>query len=128
MSHFSTIKTELRDREGIIRAARRLGLTVDEGGDVRGWSGRTIPADVIIRMDDGYDVGLVKNCHGGYDLTADWSMSREANRILGKDGSILTQAYAVDQVCTEAEARGFSVTVTPVADGAVEVELDNFQD
>ena len=53
MSHFSTVKTELRDRTALINALRDLGHSPSEGErPVRGYRGQTVLADLTIAADD----------------------------------------------------------------------------
>jgi len=128
MSHFTTVKTELREKRSILDACRRMGLQVEENAQVRGWYGRTTQADIVVRMGDNYDVGLVMNAAGTYDAVCDWSMGSEAKQVLGADGQILTQEYAASQVVLEAADRGYSAQVEHLDDGRIEINLDNFQE
>ena len=49
MSHFSTVKTELRDRAALIDALRDLGHDPTEGErPVRGYRGQTVQADLAV--------------------------------------------------------------------------------
>ena len=57
MSHFSTVKTELRDRVALIDALRDLGHDPSEGEHpVRGYRGQTVQAELAVL---GEQVGLV---------------------------------------------------------------------
>ena len=50
MSHFSTVKTELRDRESLLAALRDLGQEPSAGEQpVRGYRGQTVTADLAAR-------------------------------------------------------------------------------
>jgi hypothetical protein len=55
-------------------------------------------------------------------------MAGAAKAILGPDGQILTQQYAVSQVVAEASARGYAAEIVTRDDGQIEVNLDNFQE
>ena len=49
MSHFSTVKTELRDRQALVEALHDLGFPPLEGAQpVRGYRGQTVTADLAI--------------------------------------------------------------------------------
>ena len=52
MSHFSTVKTELRQREPLVAALRDLGYSPEEGArQVRGYRGQTVEAELAVAMD-----------------------------------------------------------------------------
>ena len=52
MSHFSTVKTELRQIEPLVQALEDLGLSPEKGQrPVRGYRGQTVTADLAVSMD-----------------------------------------------------------------------------
>ena len=52
MSHFSTVKTELRQIDPLVQALEDLGLTPEKGQrPVRGYRGQTVTADLAVSMD-----------------------------------------------------------------------------
>ena len=76
MSHFSTVKTELRDRTALIDALRDLGHSPSEGErPVRGYRGQTVVADLTIAAADdaaASDLGFRWNsATGSYELVTD---------------------------------------------------------
>ena len=59
MSHFSTVKTELRQREPLLSALKDLGFDPEEGQrTVRGYRGQTVTAEMAVPMVDGGDFGF----------------------------------------------------------------------
>ena len=53
MSHFSTVKTELRDRGSLLQARADLGHAPSEGSQsVRGYRGQTVTCDLAIAQVD----------------------------------------------------------------------------
>jgi hypothetical protein len=91
MSHFSTIKTELRDRGALIEALRDLGHQPSEGErPVRGYRGQTVIADLAIAQPEGTDIGFRWNgATGSYELVADldlWKQPAPVERFLARRG------------------------------------------
>ena len=73
MSHFSTVKTELRDRAALIEALRDLGHDPSEGErPVRGYRGQTVQAELAVLGEQGGDIGFRWNdATGSYELVTD---------------------------------------------------------
>ena len=59
MSHFSTVKTELRQRETLVMALKDLGFDPEQGErTVRGYRGQTVTAELAVPMTNGGDFGF----------------------------------------------------------------------
>ncbi len=71
MSHFTQMRTKIRDEDLLIRCLREMGYEVQKGGTIRGFQG-TRSVDVAVRMKQGYDVGFVREADGTYAVLADW--------------------------------------------------------
>jgi hypothetical protein len=72
MSHFSNIKTKIRNVESLTAALTDLGIDWKTGSHpVRGYQGDTRTAAVIIEQDNGYDIGFSSNGNNEYELVAD---------------------------------------------------------
>ena len=108
MSHFSTIKTQIRDLGSLQSALSALGMDWKSGPHpVRGYQGQTQEAQVVIEQDNGYDIGFAWNGQE-YELVADlqyWKQPLTVNRFLSK----VTQRYAVSTVLKETAQQGFQV-------------------
>lgn len=109
MSHFSTIKTQIRDLEALQTALSDLSVDWKAGPHpVRGYQGEVRSAEVVIEQDNGYDVGFGWNGQE-YELVADlqyWQQPLTVNRFL----SLVTQRYAVNTVLKTTEDQGFTVS------------------
>ena len=71
MSHFSQIKTQIRNLESLQEALSDLGIDWKSGSrEVRGYRGQTHTAEVTIEQDNGYDIGFKWNGQE-YELVAD---------------------------------------------------------
>jgi hypothetical protein len=109
MSHFSQIKTQLRNLSSLQSALTDLGLDWKAGPhDVRGYRGQTHTAEVAIEQDNGYDIGFSWN-GSEYELVADlqfWRQEWAVDRFLSQ----ITQRYAYHTVLNETTQKGFQVT------------------
>ncbi|MDM7960070.1 MAG: DUF1257 domain-containing protein [Synechococcus sp. WH 8007] len=110
MSHFSTVKTELRDRSALIDALKDLGHTPTEGEcQVRGYRGQTVTAELSVPTDGAGDLGFRWNAaSGSYELVTDldlWSQPIPVERFLSK----LTQRYALRSILAASAQEGFQV-------------------
>ena len=110
MSHFSTVKTQLRKREPLRQALLELGYVPQEGEQtVRGYRGQTIKAELAVKMPEGADIGFRWNENvGSYELVTDldlWKQKIPVDRFLSK----LTQQYALSTVLSATAEEGFEV-------------------
>ena len=123
MSHFSTVKTELRQLEPLVQALKDLGYSPDQGErPVRGYRGQTVTADLAVAMDNGGDLGFRLNEKtGAYELVTDldlWKQTIPVERFLSK----LTQRYALNTVLKASGIEGFQVAEQQVKqDGSIEL-------
>lgn len=108
MSHFSQIKTQIRNLTSLKVALTDLEIDWKSGpSQIRGYQGQTLPAEVTISQDNGYDIGFVWNGQE-YELVADlqfWQQPVPVDRFLRK----VTQRYAYRTVVSESSKQGFQV-------------------
>ncbi len=108
MSHFSNIKTQIRNIIALQAALTDLGVDWKSGPrDVRGYRGQTRTAEVVIEQGNDYDIVFSWNGKE-YELVADlqywqqpWSVDGFLNRV--------TQRYAYHTVLQETAKQGFQV-------------------
>lgn len=108
MSHFSNIKTQIRNLVSLEAALTDLGIDWQSGPrSVRGYRGQTRSAEVVIEQENDYDIGFSWNGQE-YELIADlqywqqpWSVDGFLNRV--------TQRYAYQTVMKETSKQGFQV-------------------
>lgn len=123
MSHFSTVKTELRDREALLEALRDLGHEPEQGErPVRGYRGQTVLADLALPQAQGGDIGFRWNAESGsYELVADldlWKQPLPVERFLAQ----LTQRYALRTILEASAQEGFQLSSqTQTDDGSIEL-------
>ena len=123
MSHFSTVKTELRQLEPLVKALEDMGYAPDQGErPVRGYRGQTVTADLAIAVQEGGDIGFRWNSGSkSYELVTDldlWKQQIPVERFLSK----LTQRYALNTVLAATAKEGFQVAEqTQAEDGSIEL-------
>ncbi len=123
MSHFTTIKTQLRKRKPLIQALNDLGyIPNQEVQMVRGYRGQTVQAELAVPMSKGADIGFRwNNKTEAYELVTDldlWSHSVPVERFLSQ----LTQRYALNTVLSASAEEGFQVSQqTSHVDGSIEL-------
>lgn len=108
MSHFSQIKTQIRNVESLKEALTELHIDWKQGPrPVRGYRGQTHDAEITIEQDNGYDVGFKWNGNE-YELVADlqyWQQDLSVEGFLRK----VTQRYAFQTVMKETARAGFQI-------------------
>ncbi|MEL6938146.1 MAG: DUF1257 domain-containing protein [Cyanobacteria bacterium J06598_1] len=128
MSHFSQIKTKLRNLSSLQLALNDTGISWQAGPKaVRGYQGNTQTAEVVIEQDNGYDVGFKRNEQtGDYELVADlqyWQQSLSVEGFINK----VTQRYAYHTVLNESAGNGFQVSEqVENADGSIRLVLQRW--
>ena len=126
MSHFSQIKTQIRNLESLQSALNDLGVDWKSGPcPVRGYQGQTCSAEVAIEQDNGYDIGFKWNGQE-YELTADlqfWQQNFSVDGFLSR----VTQRYAYHTVLQESEKQGFQMeTQEQNQDGSIRLVLQRW--
>ncbi|WP_218081308.1 DUF1257 domain-containing protein [Anthocerotibacter panamensis] len=126
MSHFTQLKTQLRDLDNLTRALDDLKLSYEQGSvTVRGYQGQTRAAQVVLRQENHHDVGFAWNGHA-FELVADlqyWKQPWTVERFLEK----VNQRYAYNTVIHACAEQGFQVTTEDVnTDGTVRLVLQRW--
>ncbi len=108
MSHFTNIKTQIRNLQSLEAALSDLKIDWKQGpSNVRGYKGQTRQAQIVIEQDNNYDIGFSWN-GSQYELVADLQYWQQN---LSVDGFIrqVTQRYAYHTVINETAKQGFQV-------------------
>jgi hypothetical protein len=114
MSHFTKCELKMTNLAALKQALADLQLrfqSADEGQSVtvRGYRGDTLQAAMSIDMGS-YDIGVVANADGTYDLTADWwgvETTKGVSEAEFKDQ--LSQKYQYHNVKMACEEKGYAV-------------------
>jgi hypothetical protein len=122
MSHFTTIKTQIKDIDALRIACQEMGLSLLQNTEARGYFENTIKGDYVIRLKGPYDIALQRQTDGSYGLTADlWQGSVE--KEVGKGYGKLLQLYGVHKASLEARKKGLSVVRRQREDGSIKLVL-----
>ena len=127
MSHFSTIKTKIKDKSALLRALQVLGHNTDVDQKLKN------PADhnhdeVTVQVAVGKDIGFRLNpSTETYELVTDlqtWDQPVPVERFLDK----LSQQYAVETITETAKKDDFHVTQqTTNKDGSIELVVERWK-
>ncbi len=107
MSHFSTIKTKIRNKPQLLEALELLQYDVQEDKELvnpTNHQHEKVKVDVSI----GNDIGFRLNSNGEYELVADiqtWNQSIPPERLIEK----VTQQYARMTIHNTVKEMGFQV-------------------
>jgi hypothetical protein len=114
MSHFTKCDLKITNLVALKRALEDLKwkfseAQAEQSATVRGWKGQKLSAEISIDMGK-YDVGVVKNADGTFDLVADWWGVETTNGITEKEFSEqLNQRYAYQRVVMACEQQGYTM-------------------
>jgi len=108
MSHFSTIKTKLREKDILLKALLTLGLPVDVNQELEnpvGHDHAKVRCDITLGTDIGFRLNRqTKN----YELVTDiqtWNHPTPPHRMVEK----ITQEYAIELIAREIKKKGFEI-------------------
>ncbi|WAL61593.1 DUF1257 domain-containing protein [Thermocoleostomius sinensis] len=108
MSHFTQIKTQIRDLTSLQAALTDLNINWKPGPQpIRGYRGQTHDAEIVIEQANGYDVGFSRN-DDQYELVADLQYWQQPLSVEGFVNRV-TQRYAYHTVVKETARQGFHV-------------------
>ena len=118
MSHFTTIKVQIKQGEVLLDVLQELGYKVEQNTQVRGYMGDKTNAEYVIKQSNGYDLGFRKNGEG-YELVADfWGAKINQQEFINN----ISQKYAHKTLMETIQTEGFNVEEEEVlADGTVRV-------
>jgi len=118
MSHFTTIKVQIKNAEILHESLQELGYQVERNTFVRGYQGDQTEADYVIRQQNGYDLGFRRDGEN-YELVADfWGARINQQQFVNS----ITQKYAHKTLMATVQAEGFNVEEEQtLEDGTVRV-------
>lgn len=118
MSHFTTIKVQIKNGEILHQTLQELGYTVEYNKKVRGYAGNKTNAEYVIRQDNGYDLGF-RRTDETYELVADfWGAKIDQQGFVNS----IMQKYAHKMLMTSVQEQGFNVEEEEtLEDGTVRV-------
>ena len=108
MSHFTEIKTQIKDIEALRSACHELGLTLLQHTEASGYYENKTKGDYVVQLKGPYDIALNKQEDGTFGLTADLWQGRVEKEV-GQGYGKLLQLYGVHKATIEARKKGLSV-------------------
>ena len=125
MSHFSTIKTQLKDSEPLIKALNNLGyITNQEEKFIKGYRGKFTAVDISMNLSGDTKVGFKwDNNSNAYELVTDldlWKFELPVERFISK----VTQMYAYETIISKTKEDGYQIVEQKNQnDGSIELVL-----
>ena len=122
MSHFTEIKTQIKDMEALRLACQELGLNLLQDAEARGYYENKTKGDYVVQLKGPYDIALNKQADGTFGITSDlWNghVEKEVGQKYGK----LLQLYGVHKATIEARKKGLSVLRRQKQDGSIKLVL-----
>ena len=125
MSHFSTIKTKLKESKPLIKALDALGYSINqEEKFVKGFRGKFTAVDISMNLPGETKVGFKwDNNSNSYELVTDldlWKFEIPVERFISK----VTQMYAYQTIITKTKEDGYQIVEQKnTIDGSIELVL-----
>ena len=129
MSHFSTIKTQLREAEPLIKALTQLGYEINqEEKFVKGYKGQFTAVDISMDLPGETKVGFKwDNNSNAYELVTDldlWKFNLPVERFISK----VTQMYAYQTIISKTVEEGYQIVEEKNQnDGSIELVLTKWE-
>ena len=127
MSHFTSIKTKLYDRETIEKSLSDLNIKWEtEINKVRGYNNQEEVAEIVIKQKNNHDIGFKWNGKE-YELVTDlmfWDQKYSVNKFLNQ----VNQRYAFNLITKVSEEQSFQyVEAENLQDGSIRLLLRKFK-
>ena len=129
MSHFSTIKTQLKEVKPLITALNQLGYEINqEKKFVKGYKGQFTAVDLSMDLPGNTKVGFKwNNNSNAYELVTDldlWNFDIPVERFISK----VTQMYAYNTIISKTRDDGYQlVEKKNQNDGSIELVLTKWE-
>ena len=122
MSHFTEIKTQIKDIAALRSACQEMGLTLLQNAEARGYYENNTKGDYVIQLKGPYDIAVNKQADGTFGLAADlWQghVEQEVGQGYGK----LLQLYGVHKAMQEARKKGHLIRRSQQQNGAIRLTI-----
>jgi hypothetical protein len=129
MSHFSTIKTQLKEAEPLIKALNNLGYVINQDEKfIRGYKGKFTAVDISMNLPSNTEVGFKwDNNSNAYELVTDldlWKFELPVERFISK----VTQMYAYETIISKTKEDGYQIVEQKNQnDGSIELVLTKWE-
>ena len=129
MSHFSTIKTQLKEAEPLIKALNNLGyITNKDEKFVKGYRGKFTAVDISMNLPGETKVGFKWDSNSNsYELVTDldlWKFEIPVERFISK----VTQMYAYQTIISKTQQDGYQIVEQKNKnDGSIELVVTKWE-
>ena len=129
MSHFSTIKTQLKEADPLIKALNNLGYIINqEEKFIKGFKGKFTAVDLSMNLPGDTKVGFKwDNNSNAYELVTDldlWKFEIPVERFISK----VTQMYAYQTIISKTQEDGYQIVEQKNKnDGSIELVLTKWE-
>ena len=129
MSHFSTIKTQVKDADLLIKALNKLGYNINqEEKFIKGYRGKFTAVDISMNLSGETKVGFKwDNNSNTYELVTDldlWKFELPVERFISK----VTQMYAYQTIISKTKQDGYQIVEQKNKnDGSIELVLTKWE-
>ena len=129
MSHFSTIKTQLKEAKPLIKALNQLGYVINqEKKFIKGYKGQFTEVDISMDLPRDTRVGFKwDKDSNSYELVTDldlWKFDLPVERFIAK----ITQMYAYNTIISKTEEEGYQIVEHKNQnDGSIELVLTKWE-
>ena len=129
MSHFSTIKTKLKETEPLVKALDLLGYNPSKDEKfVKGYQGQFTAVDISLDLPENTKVGFKwDNKTNSYELVTDldlWKYNLPVERFVSK----VTQMYAYQTIISQTQKDGYQIVEQKNEnDGSIELVLTKWE-
>jgi len=123
MSHFTRVRTQLRNLTTVGQALEELGYNVEENVAVRGYRGQEAKAELVVRTDTNYDIGFRQEGDNVVVVADFWGLRMDRNKFLQE----VAQKYAYITIRDQAEVRGWQMATEEVQeDGSIRLVMQRW--
>ncbi|HOA23390.1 MAG TPA: DUF1257 domain-containing protein [Aggregatilineales bacterium] len=123
MSHFTRVRTQLRDLDTVRRALEDLGFEVVENAPVRGYNGQQERADLVVQTGSEYNLGFRREGQNVVMVADFWGLRIDREGFLNR----VTQRYAYLTVLDQAQKQGWqSVAEEVQEDGSIRLVMQRW--
>ena len=129
MSHFSTVKTQLKKTEPLLKALNHLGYYPDQDKKfVKGYKGKFTAVDISMNLPHDTKVGFKWDSNAkAYELVTDldlWKYDLPVERFISK----VTQMYAYHTIISKTKEDGYQIVEQKNEnDGSIELVLTKWE-
>ena len=123
MSHFTKVKTQIKEAGTLEKVLSELEYMVVTNGTIRGYDNIRMKADFVVQMENGYDIGFIKQ-GDVYSIVADWQgTSVSENEFVNQ----IIQKYAEIIIQEEMQVKGYQCEKQQMEDGTVKLTMTRWE-